>query len=391
MRAKMRRVAVVGAGITKYGKRTDASLKELAFEAVKKSLMDCGLEISDIDASVISVANQYLAQQTQPGAIINSYIGMCPKPSFTTVDACGSGSAAIRAAWMSIASGLHDVVLVVGAEKMTEIDTPQAIEYMGFAGDPLWELRPTGITDAGLYAMFANAHMEKYGTTQEQLALVAVKNHKYAAMNPISHLKKEITVEDVMKSKMVSYPLKLFDCSPISDGAAALILACEERAKKITEKPVYFLGLGAATDTVTIFEREDLTGLMATREAAKRAYAMAGIGPSDIDVADVHDCFTIAEIMAYEDLGFCKKGEGGKFIEEKRSYLEGDKPVNVDGGLKAKGHPLGATGVGMVYEIVKQLRGEAGPRQVKGAKIGLTHNVSRDGTHVFVQILGVDF
>ncbi|MFH1821630.1 MAG: thiolase domain-containing protein, partial [Methanobacteriota archaeon] len=200
--------------------------------------------------------------------------------------------------------------------------------------------------------------------------------------------KKEVTLEEVMASKMVSYPLKLYDCSPISDGSAALILASEEKASELSDKPVYFLGLGAGTDTATLYERDDLTGLKATREAAKQAYQMACVKPQDIDLADVHDCFTIAEIMAYEDLGFCKKGDGGKFIEEKRSYLEGDTPVNVDGGLKAKGHPLGATGVGMVYEITKQLRGEAGPRQVKGAKIGLTHSIARDGTHSFVHIFG---
>jgi acetyl-CoA acetyltransferase len=213
-----------------------------------------------------------------------------------------------------------------------------------------------------------------------------VKNHYYGSLNPFAHMQKEITLEKALTSFTVAHPLKLFDCSLITDGAAAVLLASEERAKGISSKPVWIAGLSLATDTMRITERNSLTSIMATREAAKAAYKMAGVGPSDIDVATVHDCFTIAEIVAYEDLGFCERGEGGKLIEAKETYVGGKIPVNVDGGLKSKGHPLGATGVSMAIEITKQLRGEAGERQVKNAEIGLTHNVGGTGQVVAIHI-----
>lgn len=382
----MSRVAVIGTGVSKFGERDDVSLRELAAEATEGALKGSGLEVSDLEASVFGVANQYLAQQVQPGAIINSYLGLTGKPSFTTTDACASGSAAIRAGWMSIRSGVHDVVLVVGAEKMNGLKTLQALEAMGRAGDPEWELNPTGITDTGLYAIFANAHMKRFGTTEEQLAKIAVKNYKYGSMNPISHLKKKVEIEDVLNSSVVSAPLKLHDCSLVSDGAASVVLASEEAASKLEDDLVYIDGIGCSTDTAAIFDRESLTELKATRLAAERAYKMAKVEPKDIDIADVHDCFTIAELLAYEDLGFCEKGEGGNFIEERKPYKDGETPINIDGGLKAKGHPLGATGVAMAAEITEQLKGNAGKRQVNGAEIGLTHNVARDGTHAFVHV-----
>jgi acetyl-CoA acetyltransferase len=228
--------------------------------------------------------------------------------------------------------------------------------------------------------------MAEFGTTEEQMAMVAVKNHYYGNLNPFAHMQKEITLDKALTSFTVAYPLKLYDCSLITDGAAAVLLASEERAKAISKKPVWIVGLGLATDTMRLGDRRSLTSLLATREAAKMAYKMAGIGPSDIDIATVHDCFTIAEIVAYEDLGFCEKGEGGKLIEVKETYGYGRIPVNVDGGLKAKGHPLGATGVSMAAEITKQLRGEAGERQVKDPEIGLTHNVGGSGQIALVHI-----
>jgi len=228
--------------------------------------------------------------------------------------------------------------------------------------------------------------MQEFGTTREQLSMVAVKNHMYGAMNPYAHLQRRITLEEAMRSIMICYPLNLYDCCLISDGAAAAILANEERARKISDTPIWITGLGAASDRMMVSERKTLTGLTATRMASERAYKMAGVTPKDIDVAVVHDCFTIAEIMAYEDLGFCKKGEGGKFIEEGQSYIGGKVPVNVDGGLKSKGHPLGATGVSMTVEITKQLRGEAGNRQVSGAEIGLSHNIGETGQYCFVHV-----
>jgi acetyl-CoA C-acetyltransferase len=241
------------------------------------------------------------------------------------------------------------------------------------------------MTFPGYYALIAQAHMARYGTTEEQLAMVAVKNHHYAAMNSLAHMQKKITLEDALKSALVAYPLKLYDCSLITDGAAAILLASEEKAKKVSKEPIWVVGLGCGTDA-QLPKRKDITTLDAVVCAARQAYEMAGIGPEDIDVANVHDCFTIAEICAYEDLGFCKTGEGGKMIEEKQTYIGGKIPVNVDGGLKAKGHPVGATGVSMACEITKQLRGEAGERQVKGAKIGLSHNVGGSGQIAAVHI-----
>ena len=286
---------------------------------------------------------------------------------------------------MNIASGLADVVLVVGVEKMTEVTTAMATEIMGRAGDAIWEY-PFGMTFPGYYALIAQAHMAEFGTTEEQMAMVAVKNHYYGSLNPFAQMQKEINLEKALNSITVAYPLKLYDCSLITDGAAAILLASEEKAKALSTKPIWIAGLGLATDTMRIGERTSLTSLRASREAARIAYKMAGLGPKEIDVATVHDCFTIAEIVAYEDLGFCEKGEGKKLIQEKETYIGGRIPVNLDGGLKSKGHPVGATGVSMAIEITKQLRGEAGPRQVKGAEIGLTHNVGGSGQVVAVHI-----
>ncbi len=381
----MRRVAIVGIGHGKFGVRSDASLRELAFEAVKACLDDAGITLKDVDSMVTGVAGDEFALALQPSAQIHDYIGFYPKPNFRVEGACATGSMALRTGYMNVTSGLADLVLVVGAEKMTEVPTPVATEIMGKAGDSIWEY-PFGTTFPGYYAMIANAHMAEYGTTEEQLAMVAVKNHYYGSLNPYAHMQKVIDLQKALTSFTVAYPLKLFDCSLITDGAAAVLLASEERAKEISKKPVWIVGTGLATDTLRLGDRKSLTSISAAREAARIAYKMAGVGPSEIDVATVHDCFTIAEIIAYEDLGFCEKGEGGKLIEAKETYLGGRIPVNVDGGLKSKGHPIGATGVSMAVEITKQLRGEAGERQVKGAEVGLSHNVGGTGQVVAVHI-----
>jgi len=381
----MKRVAIVGIGHGKFGVRSDASLRELAFEAVKACLDDAGLSIKEVDSMVTGIAGDEFSIALQPSAQVHDYIGFHPKPNFRVEGACATGSMALRTGWMNVASGLADLVLVVGVEKMTEVPTSLATDIMGRGGDATWEY-PFGTTFPGYYAMIANAHMAEYGTTEEQLAMVAVKNHYYGNLNPFAHMQKEITLEKALTSFTVAHPLKLFDCSLITDGAAAVLIASEERAKAISKKPIWIAGLALATDTMRITERDSLTSIMATREAAKTAYKMAGIGPSDIDVATAHDCFTIAEIVAYEDLGFCERGEGGKLIGAKETYAGGRIPVNVDGGLKSKGHPLGATGVSMAIEITKQLRGEAGPRQVKNAEIGLSHNVGGTGQVVAVHI-----
>lgn len=381
----MKKVAVVGIGHGKFGARSDASIRELVFEAVKACLEDSGLSLKEVDSMVTGVAGDEFSFGIQPSAQVHDYIGFYPKPNFRVEGACATGSVALRTGWMNIVSGLADIVLVVGVEKMTEVPTSMATEIMGRAGDAIWEY-PFGTTFPGYYAMIANAHMAEYGTKEEQLAMVAVKNHYYGSLNPYAHMQKEITLEKAITSFTVAYPLKLYDCSLITDGAAAVLLASEEKAKAISKKPVWIAGLGCATDTMRLGDRKSLTSLQATREAARAAYQMAGIGPSDIDVATVHDCFTIAEIVAYEDLGFCERGEGGKLIEAGETYVGGRIPVNVDGGLKSKGHPLGATGVSMAVEITKQLRGEAGPRQVKDAEIGLTHNVGGSGQVSLIHI-----
>ncbi len=381
----MKKVGIIGIGHGKFGIRSDASLRELAFEAVQACLTDAGVSLKDVDSMVTGIAGDEFAFSLQPSAQVHDYIGFHPRPNFRVEGACATGSMAVRTGWMNVASGLADLVLVVGVEKMTEVPTAVATDIMGRGGDAIWEY-PFGTTFPGYYAMIANAHMAEFGTTEEQLAHVAVKNHYYGSLNPYAQMQKEITLDKAMTSFVVAHPLKLYDCSLITDGAAAILLASEERARAMSRKPVWIAGIGCATDTMRLGERESLTSIKAVREAARIAYRMAGIGPSDIDLATVHDCFTIAEIVAYEDLGFCEKGEGGKLIEAKETYVGGRIPVNVDGGLKAKGHPLGATGVSMAVEITKQLRGEAGQRQVKNAAVGLSHNVGGTGQVVGIHI-----
>jgi acetyl-CoA C-acetyltransferase len=381
----MKKVAIIGIGHGKFGVRSDASLRELAFEAVKACLDDAGVGLKEVESMVTGIAGDEFSIALQPSAQVHDYIGFHPKPNFRVEGACATGSMALRTGWMNVASGLADLVLVVGVEKMTEVPTGVATDIMGRGGDSTWEY-PFGTTFPGYYAMIANAHMAEFGTTEEQLSMVAVKNHYYGSLNPYAHMQKPITLDKALASFTVAHPLKLFDCSLITDGAAAVLLASEEKVRTLSKKPVWIAGLGLATDTMRIGDRKSLTSILSTREAAKMAYQMAGVGPSNIHVATVHDCFTIAEIVAYEDLGFCEKGEGGKLIQEKETYVGGKIPVNVDGGLKSKGHPLGATGVSMAIEITKQLRGEAGERQVKNAEIGLTHNVGGTGQVVAVHI-----
>ncbi len=382
----MARVGIVGVGHSRFGIRADASLRELAFEAVKACVGDAGVQLSDVGSMIVGVASDELSYALQPSAQVGDYLGFHPRPSFRAEGACASGSMALRTGWMNVASGLADLVLVVGVEKMTEAPTSDVTEVLGRAGDFLWE-HPFGMTFPGYYAMIARAHMAKYGTTEEQLAAVAVKNHKYGALNPNAHMRKEITLDKAMGSFVVADPLKLFDCCLVSDGAAAVLMASEAVAKRMRSDPIWLSGLGLGTGSLALAHRQDLTTLEATVEAARQAYTMAGVQPAEVDVAVVHDCFTIAEIVAYEDLGFCPRGEGGRLIEDRETYIGGRIPVNVDGGLKSKGHPVGATGVAMAVEIAKQLRGEAEEgRQVPQAQIGLSHNVGGNGQHSAVHI-----
>ncbi|MFX0116639.1 MAG: thiolase domain-containing protein [Candidatus Hodarchaeota archaeon] len=381
------RVAVIGVGQSKFGRREDASLREIAFEATKAALDDCNgnVSISDIDALFTGIASDHFAQQLQPGALMSDYLGIAPKANFRVEAACATGSAALRTGLMAVKSGLHDFILVIGAEKMCEVDTNTAVGFIGRGGDVQWE-SPFGTTFPGNYAMVARAHMARYKTSKEDLAKVAVKNHFYGAKNPYAQFQKEITLEKAMNAPMIASPLGLFDCSPLTDGAAAAILAPEDKAQSLTDTPVWIEASSVATDSMSLLDRKSLIELPATQEAARKAYAQAKIRPKDVDVACVHDCFTIAEIVAYEDLGFCSPGSGKDFIEE--AYIGGRIPVNVDGGLKAKGHPLGATGLGMLKEIVIQLRGEADAgRQANGAELGLMHNVGGTGHYSFIHVL----
>ncbi len=386
----LRRVAIIGIGQGKFGVRSDVNVYELAFEAVKPALEDAGITQKDIPfVSVGTIGVWY--EEPLPAVAIAEYCGLSGAGLVRCEAACASGSAAVNTAYTAIASGQVDLAMAIGAEKMTEVNTLTAVELIGRAGSYLWEFENFGMTFPAYYALHAVAHMHKYGTTEEDLALVSVKNHKYGAMNPLAHFQREITVEDVLSSHVIAWPLKLYDCCPISDGAAAVVLASEEKVKELgIDTPVWIEAIGYSSGTANLSKRKDYVGLEATVKASRIAYKKAGISPGDVDVATVHDCFTIAEILAYEDLGFCKKGEGGKMIRNGETEIGGKIPVNIDGGLKAKGHPIGATGVSMVVELTKQLREEVKPASRQAPMknyIALAHNVGGTGHYCYVTIL----
>jgi acetyl-CoA C-acetyltransferase len=388
----MRRVAVIGVGNSKFGNRNDVNVQELAFEAVKQSIEDAGISPKDIEFVAFGSAGAGAwYEEALPAVTISEYCGLTGAGLIRCEAACASGSAAFFAAYSAIASGHAEITAAIGVEKMRQIDTPTAMEFIGRSGYYLWEFHNFGLTFPAYYALHATAHMAKYGTTEEDLALVAVKNHKYASMNPVAHFQNKITVDDALSSMVIAWPLKLYDCCPITDGAASVILASEEKVKELKiDTPVWVAGVGYSSGTANLSKRLDYVGLEAAVHAARMAYKMAKITPDQVDFANVHDCFTIAEIMAYEDLGFCKKGEGAKLIREGQTEIGGKIPVNVDGGLKAKGHPIGATGCSMIYELTKQLREEAveRSRQVPLKNyIGLAHNVGGTGHYCYVTIL----
>ncbi len=379
--------AVVSVGLSKFGRIEGKYGRELFFDAFKEAIDGCpNLETRDIEALYVGQMSEFYEHQGHSGAIAANWTRLLPIPSIRTEGACASSGAAVALGVMSVHSGLCDVVMAGGIEKMTHQPTPFVTEALALASDFPFE-QWNGLTFPGLYALMATAHMHEYGTTEEQLALVAVKNHGNAMFNPKAHLPKKITVDDVLSSRIIAWPLKLYDCSLITDGASCVILTKPELAKKYTDTPVYIIGFGQAADTIGLYERASLTSLAATKVASKKAYEMAGVSPKDIDVAEVHDCFTIAEIMAYEDLGFCEKGRGGKLIEDGETNIGGRIPVNTSGGLKAKGHPVGATGAAQICEIYYQLTGQAGKRQVEGAEIGLAHNIGGSGATGVVHIL----
>jgi acetyl-CoA C-acetyltransferase len=388
----VRKVAVIGAGNSKFGVRNDVTISELAFEAVKPSLQDAGLAAKDIEYVALgSVGAGAWYEELLPAVVVSEYCGMTGAGLVRCEAACASGSAAFFTAYSAIASGQADIAMALGAEKMREIDNATSMEWIGRAGYYFWEFHNFGITFPAYYALYATAHMARFGTTEEDLALVAVKNHKYAAMNPIAHLHNKVTVDDVLSSMVIASPLKLYDCCPLTDGSSSIILASEGKVKELKiETPIWVAGIGYASGTANLSKRQDFVGLEASVMASQRAYKTAHITPDQLDLAEVHDCFTIAEIMAYEDIGLCKKGEGAKLLRDGQTEISGKIPVNMDGGLKAKGHPIGTTGCSMIYELTKQLRGEATERgrQVPLKNyVGLAHNVGGTGHYCYVTVL----
>jgi acetyl-CoA C-acetyltransferase len=380
--------AIVSAGLSRFGKLDGLSAREIFQQAGKEAFDRCpNLDPKeDIKALFVGHMMESTEHQGHTGPMVADWLGLNPIPASRTENACASSGVALRCGIQAVASGLADTVIVGGVEKQTHLPTSDTTEYLALSADNFFE-QWHGFTFPALFALIARAHMHEYGTREEHLAMIAVKNHSNGSKNPKAHIRKEITVEQAMTSRSVASPLKLFDCSLISDGASCVILTRPELAKKFSDNPVYVLGSGQASDTIGLYERENLTSLKASVLASREAYKMAGIEPEDVDVAEVHDCFTIAELVAYEDLGFCAKGDGGRLIESGETKLTGSIPVNTSGGLKSKGHPVGATGVAQVYEVYLQLTGQADHRQVKDPKIGLTHNLGGHGStsvvHVF--------
>jgi acetyl-CoA C-acetyltransferase len=382
----MRRVAVVGVGTTKFGKHDRASA-ELFAEAARDALADAELSPASVQALYYgNVVGGETEKQLHTGPQAASVLGIPTVPTTRFETACASSHAAFRHAVMEIAAGVSDVVLVGGAERVLNVPTAEATEYFAYASDATWE-QPLGLTFPGVFALVARAHMAKYGTTEEQMAAVAVKNHRHGALNPKAQFQKEITLEQVLRSAYVADPLKLYDCCPFTDGGAAVVLASEEVARK-RPRAVWVLGSAAASDTMLMHEKKDLARVPTTERAAAAAYRQAGVGPADVDVVELHDCFTIAEIVATEGLGLFEPGAGGLAAEKGWTSLGGKMPVNTSGGLKAKGHPIGATGAAQIAEITTQLRGEAGPRQVDGARVGLAHTLGGNLATVLVSLFG---
>ena len=380
-------VSIVSAGLSKFGKLEGLYAREIFADAAKEAFDQCPKldPQKDIQALFVGHMGESYEHQGHTGATMADWAGLLHVPATRTEAACASSGVALRAGIYAVLSGLCDVVMVGGVEKMTHRATAEVTEYLAMASDYPFE-QWHGITFPGLFALMATAHMHKYGTTEQQLAAVAVKNHYHGSLNPKAQLQKEITLEAAMASRTVAWPLKLYDCSLITDGASCLILTKPELASRFTDAPVHIIGSGQASDTIGLYERADFTSLTTAKLAAKQAYEMADVKPENVNCAEVHDCFTIAEIIAYEDLGFCRSGEGGKLVESGETRLGGKIPVNTSGGLKAKGHPVGATGTGQAYEMYLQLTGQAEKRQVKDAEIGLSHNVGGSGATATVHI-----
>jgi len=384
----MRQVAIIGIGKTAFGAFPDRDLRSLAVEAGQKCLADARVSPSQVEAFYLgNFAGPSFVGQNHLAPYIGGALGITGAPCTRFEAACASSGSAFFHAVSSVAAGIQDLVLVGGVEKMTSQTTAKTTEILAGAGDMSGEGR-AGATFPALFAMIARRHMFQYGTRREHLAAVAVKNHANGAKNPLAHMRKVVTMEQVLAGRPISEPLTVYDCSLISDGAAAVMLCPLDRAAEFTSKAVRILGLAQTSDYVPLDAKDDITTFRAVRAAGEKAYKMAGLGPADIQFAELHDCFTIAEIIATEDLGFVKKGEGGPYALEGRTCLNGERPINASGGLKAKGHPVGATGVGQLCDISMQIRGEAGDLQLARHSIGLAENLGGSGATAVVTILG---
>ena len=373
----MDKVCVLGAGSTKYGKLDD-SISDITLQASVGAIESAGIESKDIKAGYISNVFGVADKQVHLGPVVMSNLGISDRPSLSIESACGSGSVSFREAYANVAAGFYDVALVTGVEKVTHTGTEWTTTYFSYCSDFFYEGQ-AGASFPGLFASMARAYIHEFKATEEDFAQVAVKNHDNGLLNPKAHLRKKITVDDVMSSAVVASPLKLYDCCPFSDGASAVILCNEKFAKDHGADYIEVLGSGRGGSPAALQGREHLTTIPSTRIAADAAFKMAGITPKDIDFAEVHDCFTIAEVVDTEDLGFFEKGKGVEAVREGQTKLNGEISINPSGGLKSKGHPIGATGVGQVVEVFDQLTGKAGERTVKNAKIGLTQNFGATG------------
>ena len=384
----MRPVAVIGIGKTRFGAFPDRDLRSLAVEAGDKCLKNGHVSPPQVEAFYLgNFAGPSFVGQNHLAPYISTALGIHEVPATRIEAACASSGSAFFHAVSAVAAGLYDIVMVVGVEKMTSQPTPRVTEILASAGDCGGEIR-AGSTFPSLFAMIARRHMHDFGTRREHLAAVAVKNHANGALNPDAHLRKVITLEQALAGKPVTDPLNLYDCSLISDGAAAVMVAPADRAREFSDKPVRVLGIAQASDYLALDEKSDITTFPAVKAAARKAYKMAGVAPADIEFGELHDCFTIAEIIALEDLGFVPRGQGGPCSAAGYTARNGAKPMNTSGGLKSKGHPVGATGVAQICDLVQQIRGEAGERQVARHSLGLAENLGGSGASCVVTILG---
>jgi len=383
----MQDVYLVGAAQTDFGAFPRASYRSLFAEAFDDAVasIDGSFDRSAVDEAYVGTLGVGGRQIGLPGPAVTEYAGLDGTACTRVENACASSGVAFRQAVLAIRAGIADVAVAGGFEVMTDMSDEQTRFWLGVSGETEWE-RMAGTTFAGVYAQMADAHMAEYGTTREQLSRVAVKNHGNGAKNPHAHLGFDCSLKNAVSSDTVADPLNLFDCCPISDGASVAVLASRGAAEELTDAPVAITGTGQASARIGLFQRPTLTSIEASTAAAEAAYEDASVDPIDVDFAEVHDCFSIAELMAYEDLGFCEKGEAGSFIESGATEPDSELPVNLSGGLKSKGHPIGATGTGQIVEVFQQLRGEAGDRQVSGLGRGLAHNVGGSGGAVTVHL-----